>query len=471
MKEENYPAGHSMNTSWFAVDKDGNIAIFETSDSGVLAAGCRREGYLGEFLRLNSKPLSKHLREFTLSQELMDAILSKCTTENLRKIIDDFIENEFLFFTGFFVLAEGFEWEDLKFDEHLENAENNDDIVIQISKHHRLYYIDIISRLEKPFQDAVESGIIISCVDSLYDISEGDFEKTEAVHFGLYSYEYQCYAEPYLRKYAPRHPLNVKHLSQELQEDFATFKQISFANHEYVQPYEFLPCNIYDTYMLYDDVTTDKSHKYANVKLSDNESMAYCIIFAKDLLMEEMIIGWTCGKCNDSGGLNVSKSMIEAFIDNPPVFVIDTRVWFADYDYITKLRTEIINRIGLKIEHCFITSCIKCVNDKKEYDDEGFRERFEICYQKIETEFKFLLPSLIICVGETTFNLLKGKFKIKTDKFKAACMSEITIDGTVLPILLTDSIDGNHEKLHQFFDLIPKLVPEIPIETSRVKKD
>lgn len=369
------------------------------------------------------------------------------------------------------MLAEGCKWEDLLFDKHLEDAENDDDIVIQISKQHRLYYIDIISRLEKPFRDAVESGIIISCVDSLYDKSEGDFEKTESVHFGLYHYEYQYGTEPYLRKYAPRHPLNVKHLSQELQEDFATFKQISFENHEYVQPYEFMPCNIYDTYMLFEDVTTDKFHRYARVKLSDNETMAYCKIFAKDLLMEKMSIGWNCGECRDSGGFNISKSMIEAFIDYPPVFVIDTKIWFMDYDYITKLKTEIINRIGLSIEHCYITSCIKCVNDKKEYDDNGFRERFDICYQKIETEFKFLLPSLIICVGETTFNLLKGKFEIKTENFKAASMSEITIDGTVLPILVTDSIDGNQEKLNQFFDSIPKLVPGIPIEISRVKKD
>lgn len=472
MKEVDYPAGHSMNTNWFAVDKDGNIAFFNSSDSGMVAAACQLESYFDEFLRLNSKPLSKHLREFTLSKELVDAILSKCTTENLRKITDDIIENEYLFFTGFFVLAEGYNWEDLQFEKYLENEENNDDFIIQISYHHRLYYIEDIYGWEVSFKQAIKAGMIISCVESFYDISEVDFEKTESVHFGLYHYEYQYGTEPYLREYAPKHPLNVKHLSQKLQEDFATFNSISFEQSKYLQPYEFLPCNTFDLYRITEDTPYNiKEAGYAMVTLSDNKSNGYCKIFLKELIVEKISLGWSCGKCEYLGGLSNSKSMIEAFIDYPSVFVIDTRIPYRDYDYITKLRTEIINRIGLSIEHCYITSCIKCVNEKKEYDDEGFRERFDNCYQKIETEFKFILPSLIICVGETTFNLLKGKFQIKTENFKAARMSEITIDDTVLPILLTDSIDGNHEKLHQFFDLIPKLVPEIPIETSRVKND
>lgn len=33
---DDFPAAHSMDTTWFAVDKDGNVAVFETGESGAV---------------------------------------------------------------------------------------------------------------------------------------------------------------------------------------------------------------------------------------------------------------------------------------------------------------------------------------------------------------------------------------------------------------------------------------------------
>lgn len=32
----NYPAAHSMDTTWFAVDAEGSIAIFDTGEGGAV---------------------------------------------------------------------------------------------------------------------------------------------------------------------------------------------------------------------------------------------------------------------------------------------------------------------------------------------------------------------------------------------------------------------------------------------------
>ena len=36
MDRKNYPAAHSMDSFWFGLDKDGNIAVFDTGESGAI---------------------------------------------------------------------------------------------------------------------------------------------------------------------------------------------------------------------------------------------------------------------------------------------------------------------------------------------------------------------------------------------------------------------------------------------------
>jgi hypothetical protein len=43
MTRIDFPAAHSMDTAWFAVDRDGNVALFETGEAGALPAGAADE--------------------------------------------------------------------------------------------------------------------------------------------------------------------------------------------------------------------------------------------------------------------------------------------------------------------------------------------------------------------------------------------------------------------------------------------
>lgn len=46
--EEDYPAAHSMDTTWFAVDKDGSVAIFNSNETGAVPCAHSREQSDGE---------------------------------------------------------------------------------------------------------------------------------------------------------------------------------------------------------------------------------------------------------------------------------------------------------------------------------------------------------------------------------------------------------------------------------------
>src|SRR4051794_40197499 len=41
--EDDYPAAHSMDTGWFAVDRDGHVAYFYSREAGAVPAEARRE--------------------------------------------------------------------------------------------------------------------------------------------------------------------------------------------------------------------------------------------------------------------------------------------------------------------------------------------------------------------------------------------------------------------------------------------
>src|SRR5260370_22461261 len=40
--DADYPAAHSMNTSWFAVDKDGHVACFDSGEAGAIPVESQR---------------------------------------------------------------------------------------------------------------------------------------------------------------------------------------------------------------------------------------------------------------------------------------------------------------------------------------------------------------------------------------------------------------------------------------------
>ena len=73
---KDYPAGHSVDTRWYAIDECGHVASFYTSESGAIP--CKGTAEIGEFFRENEVALSVEER-FSIETISVDhvALLAK----------------------------------------------------------------------------------------------------------------------------------------------------------------------------------------------------------------------------------------------------------------------------------------------------------------------------------------------------------------------------------------------------------
>lgn len=82
--KKEYPAGHSVDTEWYLLDKDGHIAVFDSGESGWFPAEydttTNWNGIIEEALLLNSELISPGLRKLVVSQE---------TQREIKKILND----------------------------------------------------------------------------------------------------------------------------------------------------------------------------------------------------------------------------------------------------------------------------------------------------------------------------------------------------------------------------------------------
>jgi hypothetical protein len=73
---QDYPAAHSTDTRWFAIDKDGNVGLFDSDSSGTVpddAASFYFDDEQGEQMFGLLKPLAKpgKLTEVVLEKEVL----------------------------------------------------------------------------------------------------------------------------------------------------------------------------------------------------------------------------------------------------------------------------------------------------------------------------------------------------------------------------------------------------------------
>ncbi|MGK7942648.1 MAG: hypothetical protein AB4062_21310 [Crocosphaera sp.] len=84
-----YPASHSMDTEWFAIDKDGNIGVFDSGENGAVPDSSYRVERLGDlFLKLAEKSDNRVL-QWNIPGE---NIIKNLTLETLQNKIDKVIE-------------------------------------------------------------------------------------------------------------------------------------------------------------------------------------------------------------------------------------------------------------------------------------------------------------------------------------------------------------------------------------------
>jgi hypothetical protein len=233
-----FPAAHSMDTTWFAIDADGYVGIFDTSEGGAMPkdltpfqpGSIQFESELLEILAAdNGRLIDRSAIDIDFILEKVSQVNSKQEIRRLEKLSK---EQNFLFsFYRLFLVS------------------SNPGTIVELQQQSRLvielYHDDDRSIFYTDscgldwLKNAIETGVVIGFTE---DIS---------LEFNLNLlgwYVYDCDAScpiPYYRKRVPKKPIHLQDLSAKIIDCIRVTElpAIRFIETEAIQPIEHMPCN------------------------------------------------------------------------------------------------------------------------------------------------------------------------------------------------------------------------------------
>ena len=232
--EPDYPAAHSMDTDWYAVDRDGHVALFESGEAGAVPSPAGIEGehtLLERFARAARWSLADY--QPTTGGPEAPAEQHKAVEGRLRaKPADD-----------------EFDWDSSWTLMFLESEEPVRDQIargVAIAAPATEGVAVIVKNLTRPLADRLHrAGACLGCF--------GPYTFDELPELlGLYTYEHSCenwISGPYERRGNPTRPLRADQLpldSRALVEGMR-FASLSFAEAEQIQPVDHAECDSWES--------------------------------------------------------------------------------------------------------------------------------------------------------------------------------------------------------------------------------
>ena len=176
MKTRNeYPAAHSVDTYWYAVDSYGHLALIGSGEDGLLPAEMEPgvslddESIIEDALDLNSSPICDGCRRLILPENLIENVRKWINHENLFKWFpcvntDGKLikrgQEDYDFYEMTIELSENVRFDDLAVWK--ERTESEKTRVFEISEDHRLLYCKYLSFRGCALKRDVDEGRIIA---------------------------------------------------------------------------------------------------------------------------------------------------------------------------------------------------------------------------------------------------------------------------------------------------------------------
>lgn len=216
-----FPAAHSMDTEWFAVDADGNVGIFYSCENGAVPYEDIQPPSLEDIEYFLKKLPKDETGIIHLDVESKTLVQEDSLNTFPRSLFDDYDYCSILL-----VLAS---------EEVIPKLKSPDNLVLHFSGSPVVVYVDECSK--KTIELMLDAGEILGGKDFCLE--------DHFYHLGLF---YYCadsgMPTPYERKEMPTKPLNVQDLPEELQIALCTshFENIHFVETEIIQPIEHSKC-------------------------------------------------------------------------------------------------------------------------------------------------------------------------------------------------------------------------------------
>ncbi len=152
--ELEYPASHSVDTDWFAVDREGRLANIESGPEGLLPVDIESVedvGVIADAMLLNSTEIEPGCRYFPLSDRHI-----KRFEDNQQSDID--VSELIKAHWDVLILKSGIEYKDLQIWKDRDVA--IDPLIYVLSKDHHIIHVKHLSCSEESYRDDVENGRI-----------------------------------------------------------------------------------------------------------------------------------------------------------------------------------------------------------------------------------------------------------------------------------------------------------------------
>jgi hypothetical protein len=449
MKNIDFPAGHSMDTNWFAVDKNGNIGFFNSDQEGTCPIQVEIQTSWDELFYKYTIPITKGLKQLFLDKNTIQQLLKRCTTDTLKEIL----KNEYSFDGYILLLTEGKTWEDLHFKDYF--AKSKDDCALLLSPIIPIYLIYDSYNIYDKLVASVENGIISkACEFTMYE-DEGNENRITVSELGIFTYNHETLdysEEPYIREYFPNIPLNIDQFSKEKANEIPTFAEIAFGEQQSIHPMEFFSCRSFGG-GFYETTQNWEEKGYVKVRLHDDK-WAYCLLPIADQMRNEMKLR-QCHKCYKGcfGYPNhANYANLDSFQDYPPVLLIRD---FYHYDDKEQSKyNNVLNCLSkyLKITKysCYLSYCVKCYQsnkekDKREFSNKTLELKFQQCHKHFEIEIETLQPLLLIAIEENVKNLIERYYQIE-NFVETPYLCSVAIKDKTYPLLVVNKIETKKDK-------------------------
>lgn len=251
---QDFPAAHSMDTDWFAVDANGNIAVFDSSEAGAVPrsatiAEWSNDGFYGFIEQL----ANDRQGVISLTADVENAA-KEATRENLQAMLQKLKDYAgktlgWTYKNGTTEPLKHEQFETAELDELLlilstenviEKLQSFASVILLFANSPTLIYVDQCPA--RIVEDLLSSGEILGGVS--FDLY------TQEHLLGLFSYRHgdqweNWIAGPYLCERQPSNPLKIEDLPESLQDVliFTKFEALHFEATNSIQPLEYMQCS------------------------------------------------------------------------------------------------------------------------------------------------------------------------------------------------------------------------------------
>ena len=413
--DKEYPATHSMSTSWYIVDEEGNVGIFDFNENGPVPRRVEQTG-IEDLVLGHCEDYDKHIYlPIALSKEQIEELL-----DNPRKPEDVDYWDE--------VIIQIDIKKESKFLEYAKNADFTIDFCLskemgmyQISCGDSIVYASGKSathvRLRSTLRKVLEEGIILNVYDvkNLFINDVYDSVSGKIVYEKNYdNLPYYIYRQPYWTDFlserinVPAHPVIIDQLPEEIKRR-AYRVPVCFKDTKYIQIAEWCLC------VTNDDVEKiTNGYRYIRLPLTDG-SMGY----VKTNLLPDSFYDYCSEKskygCEDCSNYCYTCRPLE-YSANPTVMIIVSP--FMEFDHQQLVKSDLIREHAIqvpylpKVPHKHPTMHYCLLSDAKEIVSQEMLEGYYFKnYLWLEDMITLINPRVIIADAKA-MSVLNQKYQI-----------------------------------------------------------